>query len=387
MYKKIERITRPSLIEEFLKKSKSEPFDLEIQPFKNSCWDRNSTHNNFYDAQNFPIEKDFEQAIKLQKPIIVIRDEDDDDGNETFFFKRYDANDEVDENDSIWLTLSHIKAISILREMESTSKNNLSKQKSSTMRKIITDPDLIREFLDKLSSPSIPIFFDLEIKSFHYSCWNKNRYCSNCRDSENFPIEDDFRQAIQQQTPITVFFSEKEDNSYLFKKHDSNDLNNSIWLTIDYIKSITIVGETKTPIDTTNFSFSRFSNIKQIAIDGAKLAIGKKASLILQNHILKQLRILKVPDKVLEHKITKIAILIGTPNLLKFVLELVPGDKISKKVFTILDSACVSSVAQVSEEIIDLTEGFLKPILKELTAINTTVLEKENKKLLAKNKD
>jgi hypothetical protein len=54
---------------------------------------------------------------------------------------------------------------------------------------------------------------------------------------------------------------------------------------------------------------------------------------------------------------------------------------------TILEAACVSSVAQVSEEVIDLTQGILKPILKELTAINTTALEKENKKLLEKSKD
>lgn len=240
-----------------------------------------------------------------------------------------------------------------------------------------------KAILDFLSNVDTNEQFELEIQPFSHSCWQPNED-GEYLDSQDFYIEPRFSEAIRnQKSVLTIFKEDSNDGHMLFKAYQANYEDDSIWLTIDHIKSVsffdncTSARASKTPL----------SNAKQLALTGAKLAVGKKASALIQTYIIKKLKILKVPDYILEHKITQLAILIGTPNLLKLVLEFVPNDKIPKKVFTILEAACVSSVAQVSEEVIDLTQGILKPILKELAAINTTALEKENKKLLAKNKD
>lgn len=262
------------------------------------------------------------------------------------------------------------------------------------MAKRLTNQQDIDNFLTNDVDETIA--FGLEIHPFGHCCWDKNRRGDGeSYDAENYYIEKIFKKSINAGTPVKVYFTEynHDTGTHLFEHQKDRD--DQIWLKLDHIKAVTILDnkeEDEHKKTGRGFIMNRmsrgFSNMKQLAFDGAKLAIGKKAALILQDHIIKSLKNLKVPDVILENKIVKTSILVATPNLLRMGLEFFPNIKISEKISTILDAACIASSAQASEEMMESVTKFVKPILKELTAINIKALETtdENKQIISKKK-
>lgn len=232
------------------------------------------------------------------------------------------------------------------------------------MSKRITSKELIDDFLCEVSTDES---FELEIYNFNHKCWDGGK-----RDAEEQLIERNFAAVIIYEKPIICRFTKYDDDTEIMTFE--NDYDETIYLKMEHIKSVKAIDSEAEKETAMTHTSSKISNMKQIALDGARLAIGKKAATVLQTHVLKTLKKLKVPDAILNHKLTQLAIFAGTPNLLKLVLEFVPSDKIPEKIFTVLDAACVASAAQVSEEALDLVQVFLKPVLKELTALNVTAL-------------
>lgn len=321
--------------------------------FKHRCWDGHfNVWDSFYvDINKKPISECFFQAIDNCREIECTFKE------KSGFIYYFTKNEEI-----IAVTEKYIEDIYLIETQD--PKRNATVTTKKNMSKRITDKESMDEFLCELTSDDS---FELEIHNFNHKCWSGSK-----RDAEEQPIRRNFKAIIIYEKPIICRFTKYNDITEIMTFE--NDYDETICLKMDHIKSVKAIDSETEKETTMTHATSTLSNMKQIALDGARLAIGKKAATVLQTHVLKTLKKLKVPDAILNHKLTQLAIFAGTPNLLKLVLEFVPSDKIPEKVFTVLDAACVASAAQISEEALDLVQTFLKPVLKELTALNVTAL-------------
>jgi len=247
---------------------------------------------------------------------------------------------------------------------------------------ILSEKKQIQDFLTSSGIGTKSPWFFVKFNNIAHEIWK-----SGC-DADSNTIHSTYLNKIISGEYIKVFIERKNGLTqfYLVSKGNSD----TILVTSDHIEKIATsetdiiqtahVAELLKPTTVLSKKKSSKKTIKETTIEGLKLATGKKANKLIQESIIELFKSLGVPEIALNNELMKTFILISGPHLLKQLITTFPQLKLNKEIYIeIIDSACISSVADSSEIAFEYIERILKPLIKNLTKMVPEKLSKFKK--------